>query len=156
MHIKRSITVIALAMIMLIGISASTRAGSYLITTYGIELYGHTSLGIDNQDGYQEYATAYNDSSHTMDTMFFDLNGWNNDMYWHITGNADYACNNCTETLSVSSNTFCEGYSTGCVGAYATTKHGHWKPATFGGWVYMYSSDDGAHSSYNCFTYGGC
>lgn len=92
---------------------------------------------------------------HVIWYMYVETRGWNNDLGWHIVEydrqwSYSYLCCSYLGTAWVAA---CGDYVCDRAQWHMTTLHAY-RETDVGPYTFVYTSNDGNHSSYSCFTFG--
>jgi len=121
-------------------------------------LYTHAASGINNGGQYEWRATAYARDGYSGDSGRIRLQGWNNSRGWHATG-ADicYLTGGAPGDCYISPTAYDAGPHGILPGSQSTDRYVTTEHFLFwaGGADNFYTSADGRHSSYACFTRSG-
>lgn len=121
-------------------------------------LYTHAASGINNGGQYEWRATAYARDGYIGDSGRIQLQGWNNSRGWHTTG-ADicYLTGGAPGDCAIAPTAYDAGPHGILPGSQSTDRYVTTEHFLFwaGGADNFYTSADGRHSSYACFTRSG-
>jgi len=147
--------VLALALSFVIAFSALAE-DIYPYGSANSHMYTHVADWINSAGAYEWRADAYTFDNYTDDSARITLQGWNNGIRWHATGN--YVCylnggGDCyIPPIAYDAGPAGRLSGSGSTARYATTEHFlFWA----GGSETLYTSADGGHSSYACFARSG-
>lgn len=161
----RNVTILTLFLMLFVASIAIAESRSYTDPVSNVTVVGSTRQVKDTEMSLRRgYGLSMSWYGPSIQSMIAHIRGYNSDLGWHMVGELQASCSNCTGVGEVSTS-YCgwnpDQGQTDCPSpAYATTWSWFYDTVDLRGTPStqksIYTSTDGAHSSYACWATAGC